>query len=291
MIAIGWLLWGLALALVIAWPALMRRRARNGRIVTIQIANQGLLMTVAVAAIPTLGLHPLHCAWLVPLGWLWGLYSFVSPLSVVSEGGAIYAHICSVQLQTQTSGDPLPMGRVRIEFYTPDSCGISLESHSDALRPHELSLQLFACVAVRQILSLGKSSGTSLAFGLAQTTPWILQALAEDEESPCLVRFAGSGIRGFDCGIMVREASADCLLRSHGFGVFGADVETYVPLSVMALLKHLAQADADPVYHHRLAEICVAVGNGVLGGVIDMHNQGTAARDLVNSVLDIDMDR
>jgi uncharacterized protein YoaH (UPF0181 family) len=94
MIAIGWIVWGIACVIALGWCYGIRRYVRAGLGITQQTVNTTALMILAVIGIPALSLSRFHLLWVFPAAWIVGTLSLVFPFSLVSILGIPLRTVC-----------------------------------------------------------------------------------------------------------------------------------------------------------------------------------------------------
>jgi hypothetical protein len=164
--------------------------------------------------------------------------------------------------------------KLEIHFYDQDRVAIHFESEASSGDLKYAEILMFSCYAVQQLIALGKGEiSRSLASQLSEMTIEVLKEWpqAEDPGEPVLVECSGEARKRFVATLRgPRDNFAyNFHLDAKGFGVFASGVGYYAPVSVVMLLKYLAdRRSIDLIYLTRLALAAENCGRGFLGGAV-----------------------
>jgi hypothetical protein len=174
---------------------------------------------------------------------------------------------------------------VEIHFYEQEKASVFLESFSEASEERLGEASLLVLFAIRTISNLGDTDTTARMADLFASMPVEIDRLASGDTTGGLelVAYRGSmGRKRFHAALAMDDRSSRFTFQAKGFGWLATGMNYYGPVSVLALIRHLAMKR--PNDHEFLMSIAKAirmVGIAHLNRQIQLSNHYSLASAIV----------
>jgi hypothetical protein len=150
---------------------------------------------------------------------------------------------------------------VEIHFYEQEKASVFLESFSEASDERLGEASLLVMFAIRMISNLGTTDTTDRLAAMLVEIPWEIHGLASGATTGGLQLIPHPGPPGrkqFHAKLTMDDRRRQFGFQAKGFGWLATGINYYGPVSVLALLRHLAMKR--PEDKEFLTSIAAAIG-------------------------------